>query len=327
MSDPVDAVVTWVDGGDPDHAAKRRAALMKPPSGDMALIPAGVDATRFTNNDEIELNLRSIRKFAPWVRTIHLVTDQQCPEFLTAKVRSDLGVDIVDHKEIFTGYDDVLPTFNSLSIETALYRIPRLSSRFIYFNDDFVLVAPVDESDFFQKDAVVLRGEWKRLKRYGPFRLEISRALNAVLKKAFGINRAMSVLQQIRGAELAGARHRYFKVVHAPYPIVKRTLEVFYQDQVEAFRQNVGYRFRSLNQYAVTALANHLEIFGDRARLRAPEDCLMICFNRDSQFQVSRKIERLKQPGLKFVCIQSLEEARSMDREELLRLLGKLISE
>src|SRR5690606_6238916 len=123
------------------------------------------------------LCLRSIRKFAPWIRTIYLVTDQQCPGFLAPKVKSKLGVELVDHKEVFKGYENVLPTFNSLSIETALYRIPGLSSKFIYFNDDFVLVAPVDKGDFFEKDAVVLRGEWKHLQKYGPFRLAISRVL------------------------------------------------------------------------------------------------------------------------------------------------------
>jgi len=323
----VDAVVAWVDGADPTHLVKRSKVLGQGIDFDALTIPAGVDPTRFENNNEIEYCLRSIRRFAPWVRTIHLVTDQQCPGFLTEAERARLGVSLVDHQVIFRGYEEALPTFNSLSIESVLHRIPGIASRYLYLNDDFILMSPTTPSDFFWKDAVVLRGEWCRLKDYGQVRLLASRLLNRLLKRFFGINRAMSALQQMRGAELGGAKGSFFKVGHSPYPIKRETLEAFFLSNERVLRKNIAYKFRNLNQFAVTALANQIEISQGHARLRSPGDCLMICFNRDSQSQIDRKIERLASGKVRFACIQSLEEAGREQRDRLLAVVEEALQD
>jgi hypothetical protein len=78
--DAVDVVVAWVDGADPEHRAKRKRYLADP-GGDAELERAAHDERRFSDNDEIRFCLRSIRNYAPWVRTIWLVTDNstKCP--------------------------------------------------------------------------------------------------------------------------------------------------------------------------------------------------------------------------------------------------------
>ena len=43
---------------------------------------------------------------------------------------------IVDHKEIFRGYEQYLPTFNSSSIHGNDMENRRAVRKFIYFNDD-----------------------------------------------------------------------------------------------------------------------------------------------------------------------------------------------
>lgn len=314
----VDAVVTWVDGADPAHARKRAKMLDQGVALASSTIPAGVDGTRFEDNNEIEYCLRSIRRFAPWVRTIFLVTDEQRPRFLTEELRLRLGVQVVDHRHIFAGHEDVLPTFNSLSIETALHRIPGLAAQYVYLNDDFILMAPTRVEDFFTADGeVVLRGGWQALRAYGPTRLSLSKLLNRVLKSALGINRAMSVLQQMRGAEQAGAFRRFFKVSHAPYPLRKSTLEQYFEAHPDVFARNIADRFRSLDQYAVTSLANQLEIARGQADLRAADDVLMVCFNRDSRTEIQRKIERVRRNDVRFLCVQSLEQASEEDRQAL----------
>ena len=60
--------------------------------------------------------------------------------------------------EVFKEYSDNLPTFNSVSIETFLWRISELSDRFLYFNDDVFLTAPLHPSDLFTGHIPVLRG-------------------------------------------------------------------------------------------------------------------------------------------------------------------------
>jgi len=49
------------------------------------------------------------------------------------------------------GGHEQLPTFNSLAIETMLWRIEGLADRFLYFNDDMMPVGPVKPADFFSR--------------------------------------------------------------------------------------------------------------------------------------------------------------------------------
>ena len=76
--DAIDVVIAWVDGRDPKHRAKRKRYLGDP-GGDAKPERVATDERRFSDNDEIRFCLRSIRNYAPWVRTIWLVTDDQVP--------------------------------------------------------------------------------------------------------------------------------------------------------------------------------------------------------------------------------------------------------
>ena len=67
--DAVDVVIAWVDGADPEHSARRKRYLADP-GGDAELERGAHDERRFSDNDEIRFCLRSIRNYAPWVRTI-----------------------------------------------------------------------------------------------------------------------------------------------------------------------------------------------------------------------------------------------------------------
>ena len=76
----IDAVILWVNGSDPAWVEQRKAAeaVHLPPGG----LPARYVAQRFTAHDELQWLVRSIDRFAPWVRTIHLVVDHQLPSWL-----------------------------------------------------------------------------------------------------------------------------------------------------------------------------------------------------------------------------------------------------
>ena len=150
MGDAVDVVIAWVDGSDPRHRAKRKRYLGDPGGDDKPERVAKIER-RFSDNDEIRFCLRSIRNYAPWARTIWLVTDNQVPAAIDRRKAERKNIRIVDHREIFRGYEQLLPTFNSYAIETMLWRIEGLADRFLYFNDDMMLVGPVEPSDFFFK--------------------------------------------------------------------------------------------------------------------------------------------------------------------------------
>ncbi len=146
---PVDIVYTWVDGDDPEWIANKEAAQVG--LGIEKTAGSVLSEERFRSRDELKYSLRSVEKFAPWVRTIHIVTAGQCPEWLNVdhpKIR------LVDHADIYLK-PEWLPTFNSSGIETQLHHVPGLADKFLYFNDDFFLGEYCHISDFFYGNGVI----------------------------------------------------------------------------------------------------------------------------------------------------------------------------
>ena len=137
----IDLVYLWVNGNDPQWLAKRNACIGKTEEKSAVNCDG-----RYADNDELKYSLRSIEKYAPWLRRIFIVTDNQVPVWLDT---SNARVRIVDHKEIMP--DVCLPCFNSAVIEHFLYKIPGLAEHFIYANDDMFINKPVTPETFFGK--------------------------------------------------------------------------------------------------------------------------------------------------------------------------------
>uniref|UniRef100_A0A3P8XET4 N-acetylglucosamine-1-phosphotransferase subunits alpha/beta n=1 Tax=Esox lucius TaxID=8010 RepID=A0A3P8XET4_ESOLU len=104
-----------------------------------------VSASRFEDNEELRYSLRSVEKHAPWVRHVFIVTNGQIPSWLNL---DNPRVSVVTHQDIFQNLTH-LPTFSSPAIETHIHRIPGLSQKFIYLNDDVMFGKDVWPDDFF----------------------------------------------------------------------------------------------------------------------------------------------------------------------------------
>ncbi len=138
----IDLVYLWVNGNDPQWQAKRNALIGKTEERSSANCEG-----RYANNDELKYSLRSIELYAPWIRKIFIVTDNQVPEWLDT---SNPKVKIIDHKDIMP--PQALPCFNSNVIEHFIYRIPELSEYYLYANDDMFLNKPTTPSTFFTSE-------------------------------------------------------------------------------------------------------------------------------------------------------------------------------
>ncbi|XP_024140641.1 N-acetylglucosamine-1-phosphotransferase subunits alpha/beta [Oryzias melastigma] len=104
-----------------------------------------VSASRFEDNEELRYSLRSVERHAPWVRHIFIVTNGQIPSWLNL---DNPRVTVVTHQDIFLNTSH-LPTFSSPAIETHIHRIPGLSRKFIYLNDDVMFGEDVWPDDFY----------------------------------------------------------------------------------------------------------------------------------------------------------------------------------
>ncbi|WP_411104660.1 stealth family protein [Streptomyces sp. cmx-4-9] len=150
---PIDAVVTWVDASDPRWRRRREQALAAagPATAQAPGAESGADEAvdsgehRYRDRGELRYCLRSIAAYAPWIRHVFLVTDDQVPAWLASE---HPGLTVVAHRDLFAE-PAVLPVFNSHAIETQLHRIPGLAEHFVYFNDDIFLGRPQQPQNYF----------------------------------------------------------------------------------------------------------------------------------------------------------------------------------
>lgn len=148
MNEPIDFVLPWVDGSDPEWQKEMlyyKNGCM--PDADRISNSAGTN--RYRDWDLLRYWFRGLEEFAPWVRKIFFVTCGQKPVWLK---ENHPKLVLIDHKDFML--TEYLPTFNSSTIMMNLGKIPGLSERFVIFNDDFFLTDYVKRTDFFQGNRV-----------------------------------------------------------------------------------------------------------------------------------------------------------------------------
>ena len=176
----IDLVYLWVDGNDPKWLEKKNRFMEEKIS----------TVGRYQDNQELKYSLRSIEKHLPWIRKIFIVTDDQTPVFLDT---SHPKIEIVHHSEIIP--KKFLPTFNSRVIEYFMYKIPDLSERFLYANDDMFVNSNLKPSFFFKKGKPIMRMKYYPILKYeiqmkkvlnlpiNTYRLAIENAYKLIKKK------------------------------------------------------------------------------------------------------------------------------------------------
>lgn len=141
---PVDVVYLWVDGSDPVWRAKRHAAALRLDAAEtLSMALYGNVEGRFRDNGELRYSLRALERFFPGHGHVYLVTDGQIPPWLRASSR----LTVISHQELMP--ENGLPTFDSGNIESYIHRIPGLSERYFYLNDDVFFGAPVQLEHWF----------------------------------------------------------------------------------------------------------------------------------------------------------------------------------
>lgn len=292
-----DIVITWVDGADPELAAKRahyQGAALAPLHGN------GINPHRWVCSDELSYCLRSIANNAPDVRRIWIVTDGQTPELSGVPSPLLAKIGIVDHREIFAGFESALPTFNSLSIETFLWRIQGLAEQFIYFNDDVFLTSRVSLADFFTDTGPVMRGEW----------VDYSHLLSSQERRSEAA--LLNLYTQIEAAELAGYRADHmFSSAHVVHPMLRSVMAELFEQHRDRFMANSAYRFRSTKQFLPQGLHNHHCITNGLGRIHCDPDHLHLAANISPEqkgAEIVRSFQSAKSADMKFLCVNDLPE-------------------
>ncbi len=299
----IDAVITWVNGNDAEHKLKMRRYIENKDSINSKSVREHYDQV-----NEIEFSVKSILKHAKFVRHIFIVTDNQTPDFLKGVKKAQFpNVFIIDHKVIFEGFDHYLPTFNSISIETLLHKIPNLSEHFIYLNDDFFLLKEATMSDFFINKEPVIRGIWR------PFdedllRKRLQKRLYKLLGKrdkikASGFKKSQQLIARKLGCK------KYTRLRHTFTAMRKSVLENFYEKNSDMLEKNIKYRFRHPEQFLTQSLANHLEIQNGTCVLKSDYQLLQFRTYKKPLFWTKYRLRgAAKNKDKLFLCLQSLDQ-------------------
>ena len=298
-----DVVIAWVDGDDPNH--KRKKASFLTPNKELHFEDVAGES-RYKSTGEIYYCVASVLRYAPWVHKIYIVTDNQDPhveEFVARNFPDNTTpIELVDHTVLFRGYEQYLPTFNSLAISTMLWRIPGLSDRFLYFNDDVFLASPATEDMWFEGDATTIYAErfsaaWARLLRWGKHL--------GKRHKVFGHKDPM-----LNAADIL--RSSYFYLFpHAPVPMRRTWYEKFYTEHPDLLDSNIRHRFREPSQFSAPTLFYVSSRREGKLKVRSPKGTT--CFLKPSMEKreeyMARKIAEAEAgKELKFGCINSLGE-------------------
>jgi len=244
----IDVVYLWVDGNDPIWRQKRNAAAARP-SAQRQGSPAayGNVEGRFRDNDELRYSLRALERYFPDHGHVYVVTDGQSPAWLSPSDRLTL----VDHRDLIPASS--LPTFDSAHIESYVHRIPGLSERFFYFNDDVFFGAPVRPAEWFFDEGVFAAWSDEPAVGAGPAHPEDSFQANACRRSIEWLKAraAEPVAQRQRAATRMAHTLRTF--AHAPRPMLRSMLfelEDLAPDLFSAVRSTV---FRRWDQPAVVS--------------------------------------------------------------------------
>lgn len=293
-----DIVITWVDGSEPELQAKRAHYLGAEKD---ILNRNGTNPHRWLCSDELSYCLRSIANNARDIGKIWIVTDGQTPDITGLAPDFAAKIGIVDHREIFAGYEAALPTFNSLSIETFLWRIPSLAEHFVYFNDDIFVTAPVTFDDFFTDNGPVMRGKWvdfSHLPDCGNSRVDPA---------------LLNHYNQIEAAQMAGYRaDKMFASAHVIHPMQRSVMAGLFDDHHDRFLRNSSFRFRSATQFSSQALHNHYCIKNGLGRIHQPRDYIHVAANTSDHWtdaQIDGVLSAAAGTDIKFICINDLPEA------------------
>ncbi len=224
----VDVVYTWVD----DRQAGYRELLLQ-----HAIHKRDKDPARTRDNlDTLRYSLRSLQSHATWINHIYILTCRpQIPDWLDT---SNPRITVIHHDQVMDSA--CLPTFNSLAIICHLHRIPGLSRRFIYFEDDMLLLAPVTLDDFVASDGLQYVFEERRTaprleqianpEQEGGWNLALAHS-NALLDKKYGV----------------AARSQ---VNHTPILIDKTSWEETLRSFPESLKSTLYSRFRAGGNFA-----------------------------------------------------------------------------
>lgn len=255
ITEEIDFVIPWVDGGDPEWRKSKAQYEGKTDFGN--------GEERFRDWQLLRYWFRGVEKYAPWVRQIHFITCGHVPEWLDL---SNPKLHFVKHTDYIP--EEWLPTFSANPIELNLHRIEGLTEKFVYFNDDTFIIDKVTPECFFEngipKSTAGLSIPGQVRPEFGSILLRDYGIINRnfrsreTIKKHFTkfVNFKYGAKRNLQTLLLMPYCTQFFPGffnAHSPNAFLKSTFEEVWKKEGDALRSVCANRFRTpcdVNQYA-----------------------------------------------------------------------------
>ncbi len=255
----IDFVILWVDGNDPKWQSEKSKY-------DPKIIDDSNSVSRYRDWDLLPYWFRGVEKFTPWVNKIHFVTWGHIPEFLNL---NNPKLNIVKHTDFIPA--EYLPTFSSHAIELNIHRIPGLSEKFVYFNDDMFIIRNMTEQAFFNEGLPCTYGGEVPM----AFQGDTDIWLHAAVNNMGVINNHFNKKEQVKSFNKKYISKSYrwqdnvrtfaleklfpdnflgFKNLHAPGAYLKKTFEEVWEAEKDLLNKTSSHKFRSaddVNQWVM----------------------------------------------------------------------------
>ena len=323
----IDFVITWVDGG--DAAWRKEKASYCPDEG------TDDDDVRYRNWDLLKYWFRGVEKFAPWVRKIHFITWGHLPKWLNT---AHPKLHIVRHEDYIP--KQYLPVFNSNVLEIYMHKIEGLSEKFVYFNDDFYLIAGSKPEDFFIKgkpcDMLAFQPVVANPKNPVMSHLYLNNSL--VLCKYF--NKRENVRKHpgnyfkpgypvwyfmYNMLEMAFPQYTGFFTPHGPSSFLKGTFEEIWEKENRLLCEMSKHRFRSNGDVTPYLFREWQKLSGNFV----PKNVLKDFSYFDIGDENTKLLQTIKKQKKKIVCINDQDIGAEFERvkQELQQAFSAILPE
>ncbi|MEY1088326.1 Stealth CR1 domain-containing protein [Morganella morganii] len=254
----IDFILPWVDPTDPVWQYEKKQHEKK----------YNLDQTdsnspaRYRDIEILKFVLRSIEKNCPWFNKIYIITAGHFPIWLD--INSD-KLELIKHSDLYFNKSH-LPTFNSNSIEMNLAKLNQISDKFVYMNDDLVIMNPLKESRFFKNNKPVdflCHGWMKRgylfskIRKIDTFVSSVNNNLHLINKKMSPRNLSNNLLfdssyslkNKISNFIFLRLLNRYLWLEHwhHPQPYMKKTIIDVYNEFSNEMMECSKNKFRSMS--------------------------------------------------------------------------------
>ena len=229
----IDVVYLWCDPSEPEWSARRAAVLAAESKDELCQINLPVEPPPPALG-EFRYSLRSVVANLKGLRNIYVVVDKQVPDWLDTEHPQIKLIEVED----IVADPEHYPNYNTQAIESYFHRIPDLSERFIYINDDFFLKQPTEVSEFFTADGLP--------------RVRLGRAVaHSGVPGPGEEGDAAGHMNANRLLNASFGRRTRLTIMHRPYAHTKSMLAYVEERFPEAIESTRSSRFRSPSMYAI----------------------------------------------------------------------------